>query len=1081
MFQGRGKRDLRANWRDANRRTLHPTNIDASSDDTDGGASLKTPAKTSTSNGNGDHSEAGSKNQARVETDNDTDSGGVPLKTIDVVDKSNRKGIVKTPVQPSNVNTPTTIQSQLNPHTPAYVCQVDSSDTPTPATVIPPTKKAFQGTIDLLGMLRKSKPQYFTDEQETEQKSEQDETPRASNIPRSRTYYNGFGTESVTGTGSPQRASRANQSAMYHSASMSSGLGHQARGGNGLRTSRTEPINTDPLSVTAIINEDSGYSSNTSTPSHFNHQAHVNNPWSNNQALCNAAVASQTTSHPTQRMLDDSVTKATKALENALSQYPQYNQQGGNSYSNAVHVMGTRLQGPRQASTLTGSPLAYSGQTTAPTSSDGPNTTVQSLAMHPQDSASLGNQVAPMERLFQPPTEEQLASRSQQLIALMGRSGMPTVQAMTDPSNVPFTENCTLFIPTKSTGVLKILNCPFEVSRNELIALFGRNGRLLNDHEEPVHIILEKVTAKTQDSYIEFETQDNAMKAFQRIQENISKGRVPRIGSRQVTVEFSSQAALMKDIFPLAHGVTWQGSHPVIVTDSPYPINNFKCFTSEEENNQLSRHFECYGRTPFSRDCPERFVESMISTLKKMPWYMSDHITIHQQHYIYDACQRLMEQLMEELNPIIQARKANQRRRPGFERLTDQLLRRFTNAIMLCPGFTVVQKDNIASMVAMEDRESRNFNMPRFAKSYSHLYALGPKPGVPLDVLEYYISVLRQESTRAVANEPIHERQRLANLHSTTDQYFGYFWREVNYPQGPIFDNMTLREAAVREWTAMERVIRRALATGPNDNDGSSNNEAQTHQLDRVNSQSTPPQRYDANTGALAHSSPLKLLTDFNNTPAPTCCLRERRQATHLPSAKEKSTAATTASTGQDPTSGGTAPQPATAKSPMSSPQSPASPRGMASMSRPIIQSMPDTRQQSFEEIYGPPENFLEIEVRNPRTHGMGRSMYTDYEILCRTNIPSFKLRQSTVRRRYSDFEYFRDILERESARVTIPPLPGKVFTNRFSDDVIENRRQGLEKFLKIVVGHPLLQTGSKVLAAFVQGPDPESAHGGGA
>jgi sorting nexin-3/12 len=100
----------------------------------------------------------------------------------------------------------------------------------------------------------------------------------------------------------------------------------------------------------------------------------------------------------------------------------------------------------------------------------------------------------------------------------------------------------------------------------------------------------------------------------------------------------------------------------------------------------------------------------------------------------------------------------------------------------------------------------------------------------------------------------------------------------------------------------------------------------------------------------------------------------------------------------------------------------------------------------------------------------MGRSMYTDYEIICRTNIPAFKLRHSTVRRRYSDFEYFRDILERESARVTIPPLPGKVFTNRFSDDVIEHRREGLQRFLQIVVGHPLLQTGSKVLAGFVQG-----------
>jgi sorting nexin-3/12 len=103
------------------------------------------------------------------------------------------------------------------------------------------------------------------------------------------------------------------------------------------------------------------------------------------------------------------------------------------------------------------------------------------------------------------------------------------------------------------------------------------------------------------------------------------------------------------------------------------------------------------------------------------------------------------------------------------------------------------------------------------------------------------------------------------------------------------------------------------------------------------------------------------------------------------------------------------------------------------------------------------------------------------------TNIPAFKLRHSLVRRRYSDFEAFRDILERESARVNIPPLPGKVFTNRFSDEVIEGRREGLERFLTVVAGHPLLQverqfvryqahpdalqTGSKVLCAFLQDP----------
>ncbi|OCF35517.1 sorting nexin-3 [Kwoniella heveanensis CBS 569] len=133
-------------------------------------------------------------------------------------------------------------------------------------------------------------------------------------------------------------------------------------------------------------------------------------------------------------------------------------------------------------------------------------------------------------------------------------------------------------------------------------------------------------------------------------------------------------------------------------------------------------------------------------------------------------------------------------------------------------------------------------------------------------------------------------------------------------------------------------------------------------------------------------------------------------------------------------------------------------------------------RPQTFDEMYAVPESFLEIEVRNPMTHGIGRKMYTDYEIVCMTNIPAFKLRHSVVRRRYSDFEAFRDILERESTRVNIPPLPGKVFTNRFTDDVIESRRDGLQRFLEIVAGHPLLQTGSKVLCAFLQDPSWEKS-----
>jgi len=45
-----------------------------------------------------------------------------------------------------------------------------------------------------------------------------------------------------------------------------------------------------------------------------------------------------------------------------------------------------------------------------------------------------------------------------------------------------------------------------------------------------------------------------------------------------------------------------------------------------------------------------------------------------------------------------------------------------------------------------------------------------------------------------------------------------------------------------------------------------------------------------------------------------------------------------------------------------------------------------------------------------------------------------------------------------------------QIFTNRFTDEVIEQRRDGLQRFMEIVAGHPLLQTGSKVLCAFLQG-----------
>lgn len=148
---------------------------------------------------------------------------------------------------------------------------------------------------------------------------------------------------------------------------------------------------------------------------------------------------------------------------------------------------------------------------------------------------------------------------------------------------------------------------------------------------------------------------------------------------------------------------------------------------------------------------------------------------------------------------------------------------------------------------------------------------------------------------------------------------------------------------------------------------------------------------------------------------------------------------------------------------------------------REMAETVADTRRlitkpQNLNDAYGPPSNFLEIDVSNPQTVGVGRGRFTTYEIRVKTNLPIFKLKESTVRRRYSDFEWLRSELERES-KVVVPPLPGKAFLRQlpfrgddgiFDDNFIEERKQGLEQFINKVAGHPLAQN-ERCLHMFLQ------------
>lgn len=138
-------------------------------------------------------------------------------------------------------------------------------------------------------------------------------------------------------------------------------------------------------------------------------------------------------------------------------------------------------------------------------------------------------------------------------------------------------------------------------NRSEIIAVLGRNSRILNDTEEPVHIIMERVTGKTTDAYVEFHTLEDATKAVEKHQQNLSRGRVARIGQRPVEIELSSQSALMKDLFPSSRGVFWNGCNPQVLPDNAQePWENFKGFVSNEEMTMLVKHVEVPHRVSLS-------------------------------------------------------------------------------------------------------------------------------------------------------------------------------------------------------------------------------------------------------------------------------------------------------------------------------------------------------------------------------------------------------------------------------------------------------------------------------------------------
>ncbi|KAG9245370.1 hypothetical protein BJ878DRAFT_419329 [Calycina marina] len=388
-------------------------------------------------------------------------------------------------------------------------------------------------------------------------------------------------------------------------------------------------------------------------------------------------------------------------------------------------------------------------------------------------------------------------------LAILTENGRikPNVTDALGPHNLPFVEYCRQ-AHEDMWGVIKVKNIPYSVSRQEILAFLGRNARLVPEQDgEAVHIIMERVTSKTLDAYIEFASFDEAVAAVARFETNRTGGRGGRLGQRHVEVEVSSQDALMKDLFPKAKNVSWRNGRPEIVPTNPNDLYNsgFTGFISREEIVMLIKHVEAPQRSPFSKDCPQRPFECLISTLQKYPWYMVDFITIEDRNLLFKATVELLTLLIDRINNEVDTINLN-----------TMLYKRVWKAALKCKGFTPTMKDDIVVSCEIDEMIAKETcGIAPYAAHWKSLWTIGAKSNAPSDLVLCYISLLREASESQKRNLSLAEQAAVGHdkhefkLFGDLDKYIGH--------DGTKLAQMTLAEVARAEWYAVELLLRQAL------------------------------------------------------------------------------------------------------------------------------------------------------------------------------------------------------------------------------------------------------------------------------
>lgn len=108
---------------------------------------------------------------------------------------------------------------------------------------------------------------------------------------------------------------------------------------------------------------------------------------------------------------------------------------------------------------------------------------------------------------------------------------------------------------------------------------------------------------------------------------------------------------------------------------------------------------------------------------------MVDYITIEDRQLLHEATIKLIYLLRGKLED-------NEQNGAVIDtNMSRMLFKRLWRAALKCRGFSPSQKDDIIVAAGLDTQISIDHDVPPYAAEWKYLFALGPKPGVPYDMV----------------------------------------------------------------------------------------------------------------------------------------------------------------------------------------------------------------------------------------------------------------------------------------------------------------------------------------------------------